>query len=71
MKKTAENPHEAFCLKTATHFVAVRGRTPAQRVRYQADSLDAAKAIGAGFGDGRTMVYAVNALGNSAHICNA
>ena len=71
MKKQTENQHEAFCLKTATHFVAVRGRTPAQRVRYPADTLEAAKAIGAGFGDGRTMIYAVNAMGNSAHICNA
>jgi hypothetical protein len=71
MKQDKQNPHEKLCLETATHFVAVRGRTPAQRVRYQADSLEAAKAIGAGFGDGRTMIYAVNALGNSAHICNA
>lgn len=70
MKKSSENVHEAFCLATATHFVAVRGRTPAQRVRYEVRTLDAAKAIGAGYGDGRTMIYAVNALGNSAHICN-
>ena len=71
MKKATENPHEKMVMATATHFVAVRGRTPAQRVRYQVNSIDAAKAIGAGYGDGRTMVYAVNALGNSAHICNA
>ena len=70
MKKT-DNPHEAMCLATATHFVAVRGRQPAQRVRYEVSSLDAAKGIGARYGDGRTMIYAVNALGNSAHICNA
>ena len=71
MKKKTENPHEAMCLRTATHFVAVRGRQPSQRVRYEVGSLAAAKSIGAGYGDGRTMIYAVNALGNSAHICNA
>ncbi|MGL6208918.1 MAG: hypothetical protein ACRC14_03705 [Paracoccaceae bacterium] len=71
MKKAQQNVHETYCLKTATHFVAVRGRTPSQRVRYETESLDDAKAIGAGFGDGMTMIYAVNALGNSAHICNA
>ncbi len=71
MKKPQENVHEAFCLRTATHFAAVRGRRPSQRVRYEVASLDAAKAIGAGYGDGRTMIYAINSLGNSAHICNA
>ena len=71
MTKKTENPHEAFCLATATHFAAVRGRQPSQRVRYEVQSLEAAKAIGAGYGDGRTMIYAINALGNSAHICNA
>ena len=70
MTNKTQNPHEAFCLATATHFVAVRGRTPSQRVRYEVETIAAAKAIGAGFGDGRTMIYAVNALGNSAHICN-
>jgi hypothetical protein len=69
--KAAPNVHESFCLETATHFVAVRGRTPLQRVRYEVASLDAAKAIAEGYGDKRTMIYAVNALGNSAHICNA
>ena len=69
--KKAVNPHESFCLETATHFVAVRGRTPTQRVRYEVETMAAAKAIGAGYGDGRTMIYAVNAVGNSAHICNA
>ena len=33
--------------------------------------MDDAKAYAATYGDKRTMVYAVNALGNSAHICNA
>ena len=63
------NPHETFCLNTATHFVAVRGRG-AQRTRKDCPTRDVAKAYAAEFGDKRTMVYAVNALGNSAHICN-
>jgi len=63
------NPHETFCLATATHFVAVRGRGQ-QRTRKDCATMDDAKAYGAAYGDKRTMVYAVNALGNSAHICN-
>ena len=64
-------PHEQFCLATAVHFTVVRGRTPAQRTREQAASLSEAKAIAAKHGDGLSMIYAVNAAGNSAHICNA
>jgi len=64
------NPHETFCLNTATHFVAVRGRGQ-QRTRKDCATMDDAKAYAATYGDKRTMVYAVNALGNSAHICNA
>ena len=71
MASKTENPHEAMCLATATFFVAVRGRQPSQRVRYEVATIEAAKAIGAAYGDARTMIYAVNALGNSAHICNA
>jgi len=65
------NPHETFCLNTATHFVAVRGRTPTTRTRKDCATMDEAKAYGATYGDKRTMVYAVNSHGNSAHICNA
>lgn len=65
------NPHEEFCLATAVLFTAVRGASPKSRVRYDVKTLDAAKAVGASYGDGRTMIYAINALGNSAHICNA
>ena len=65
------NPHETYCLETAIHFVAVRGRVPRLRTREQFDTMEAAKAYAAEQGDGRTMIYAVNALGNSAHICNA
>ena len=64
------NPHETYCNETATHFVAVRGRGH-MRTRKDCATMDEAKAYGATYGDKRTMVYAVNALGNSAHICNA
>jgi len=62
------NPHETYCNETATHFVAVRGQ---QRTRKDCATMDDAKAYAATYGDKRTMVYAVNALGNRAHICNA
>ena len=67
-----DNPHEQFCFDTATHFSAVRGRIAAgTRTREEFTSLEAAKEYADGHGDGRTMIYAINALGNSAHICNA
>ena len=63
--------YEAFCLKNAAHFVAARGRTPRYRTRQQFRTLPEAQAYGVGIGDGRTMIYAVTALGHSAHITNA
>ena len=63
--------HEEFCLKNAAHFVAACGRTPRDRTRRQFRTLPEAQAYGAGIGDGRTMIYAVTALGHSAHITNA
>lgn len=63
------NSHEAFCLKTAVSFSAVRGRG-FQRTRKDFSSLDEAKAYAAEFGDKRTMVYAVNDMGNNAHVGN-
>ena len=63
--------HEEFCLNNAAHFVAARGRTPCDRTREEFTSLAEAQAYGAGIGDGRTMIYAVTALGHSAHITNA
>lgn len=69
---TFDNPHEQFCFDTATHFSAVRGRIAAgTRTREFFKTLDAAKAYGETYGDKRTMIYAVNSLGNSAHVCNA
>lgn len=66
-----ENPHEKFCLETATHFTAVRGANPRTRIREECQTMDEAIAFAARYGDGRTMIYAVNALGNFAHIRNA
>lgn len=63
------NSHEAFCFATAATFSAVRGRG-ASRTRENFTSFDDAKAYAAQFGDKRTMVYAVNDMGNNAHIGN-
>ena len=63
------NSHEAFCLKTATHFSAVRG-VGVKRTRQDFTSLEDAKTYAATFGDKRTMVYAINGMGNNAHIGN-
>ena len=65
------NTHETFCLENAAHFVAARGRTPTQRTRETFATLDEAKSYARAIGDGRTMIYAITALGNVAHITNA
>jgi len=70
-KSQAINPHETFCLANADHFTAARGRIAGHRTVAKFPSLDAAKAYASTFGDRRTMIYAVTALGNSAHITNA
>lgn len=63
--------HEAECLAKADHFVAVRGRTPKERTRKECATMADAEGYAKGFGDGRTMIYAVTAAGRSAHIANA
>ena len=63
--------HDEFCLANAARFVATRGRTPLDRTRQQFPTLPEAQAFAATIGDGRTMNYAVTALGHSAHITNA
>jgi len=64
-----QTPHERMCFETATHFSAVRGRG-SRRTRADfltfGDALDHADL----FEDGKTMIYAINDLGDSAHICN-
>jgi hypothetical protein len=62
--------HEQFCLDTATHFSAARGRG-FNRTTQKFDTMAEAKEYAATFGDGRTMIYAINAMDNCAHICNA
>ena len=70
MTPTFQTPHEQFCFETATHFTACRGRG-ATRTRETFDTWAEAVAYAQTQGDGRTMLYAVNALGNNAHISNA
>jgi hypothetical protein len=62
--------YEETIFNAATHFVAVR-RVSGIKTRAEFKALDEAKEYGTSFGDNRTMVYAVNELGCSAHICNA
>ena len=64
-----QTPHEKFCFETATHFVAVRGRGE-HRTRETFEHFGDALEHSETWDDGRTMLYAVNAMGNSAHICN-
>ena len=71
MKTSALTSHEAFCLANADHFVACRDRGPAGRTRETFPTMTEAEAFAVGFGDRRTMVYAVTAEGRSAHIKNA
>jgi hypothetical protein len=71
LKPNQPTGHETFCLANADHFVAVRGRTPAQRTRERFDTLEAAETYAAAFGDRRTMIYAITPAGNAAHIRNA
>ena len=64
------NPHETFCLANATSFTAVRG-FGRNRIRTEHATRSEAEAEAEKHGDGRTMIYAITAQGNSAHICNA
>ena len=67
---TFQTPHEKFCFETATSFTAVRGRG-FNRTRKTFSTFDGALEYAATIGDARTMLYAINDMGNSAHICNA
>lgn len=64
------NPHEEYCFNTATSFSAVRGiaRT---RTRQDFLTFDDALKYAEQFNDKKTMIYAINDLGNNAHICNS
>ena len=65
-----EDTHSQFCFDTAIYFTAVRGfgrnRTRNDFTKY-ADAIRYADT----YQDTRTMIYAVNDLGNSAHLHNA
>ena len=61
--------YERLIYDQRTHFVCVRGRGK-KRVRQKCDTeLDVLDFV-TQFADNRTMVYAVNKIGSSAHICN-
>jgi len=62
-------PREKEVYSNAVAFTAVRGRG-AQRVRFDCATIEEAALWAAEFGDSRTMIYAIDALGGNAHICN-
>jgi hypothetical protein len=63
--------HQTHCLINAAYFTAVRGRNPANRLRVEFSNIEDAKAYGASFGDGRTMIYAVTNCGQADLIMNS
>lgn len=67
---TFTNAHEEYCFNTATSFSAVRG-LGYKRTRVDFNTFDKAKEYAIKFSDKRTMIYAINDLGNNAHICNS
>jgi hypothetical protein len=70
MRKTEQTTYEAACLAAAVSFTTVRG-FGAKRTRKEHPSIEAARAAAAQHGDGKTMIYAITDLGQSAHIENA
>lgn len=67
---TTIEEHQQQMTRDADHFTAVRGMG-FKRTKETFPDLDAAEAYASGFGDGRTMLYAVTADGRSAHLKNA
>lgn len=65
------NAYEQMCFDNAAIFVAVRGIRPSTRIRQEFTSFADAQNYAATFGDKKTMIYAITAQGNNAHICNA
>lgn len=64
------NEREKAHLENALYFTAIRGSNPRTRIRKEFAAYEDALAWARGYGDGRTMIYAVIATG-SAHIANA
>ena len=69
MNPKIQTPHEQFCFDTATHFTACRG-IGVSRTKRTFDTWPDAVTYAKSHGDGRTMLYAINDLGNSAHVGN-
>lgn len=69
-KPSVQTEHEIRCLAQADHFIATRGRATT-RTSERFDTMELALDFATTCGDGRTMIYAVTADGNSAHIRNA
>lgn len=70
MRTITQTTYETECLKAAISFTAVRG-FGRNRTREEFQTIEAARAAAAKHGDGRTMIYAITATGQSAHIENA
>lgn len=62
---------ERAIVDCAVKWTAVRGRNPRNRARITVPTLADARRWAASWGDGRTMIYAVTADGQSAHVTNA
>lgn len=65
-----KTPREREVFEHAVLFTAVRG-VVSNRTRAEFPSLEDAQLYAREIGDGRTMIYAVDDLGASVHICNA
>lgn len=63
--------YEQMCFDAAVVFAAVRGAKPNTRIRQEFANFADAQSYAATFGDKKTMIYAITAQGNNAHICNA
>ena len=63
-------PREADVFSGAVQFTAVRGLA-ASRIRRECATLEEAESVAREYGDGRTMIYAIDAMGGCAHIKNA
>ena len=69
MKAHQNTTYEADCLAKAVSFTTVRG-FGRNRTRDDHATIESARAAAAKIGDGRTMIYAITATGQSAHIEN-
>ena len=65
-----KTPRERQIFSTAVMFTAVRG-VLTNRTRAEFPCFELAYCYAKEIGDGRTMIYAINSTGSSAHICNA